>query len=116
MEELDSFGCDLITSRLHLPPDRCSPGNHFYIGGKGLDHHITLVTYSLQRRCDRLPINMIVARCPAITAASVEMPEVFARFADCRSLVLFLDIHVENIQVQTQRFAADILDHLQPLD
>src|SRR6185295_19139680 len=85
MEEFDSFGCDLITSRLHLPPDRCSPGNHFYIRGKGLDHHITLVTYSLQRSCDRLPIDMIVARRPAVTAARVEMAEVFARFADRRS-------------------------------
>ena len=74
-----------------------------------------LYLMALQGRGDRLPVDVIVARRAAVAAAGVEVGERFAGFADRFALVLLLDVHVERVEVELQRFAADVLDHLQTL-
>ena len=58
---------------------------------------------------------MVVARSAAIGAAGVEMAEELADFLNGFGLVLFLDVHVERIEMDLQGGTADIGNHFQGL-
>ena len=58
---------------------------------------------------------MIVAGRAAVAAAGMEVAQQLARLANGGGLVLLLDIHVERVEVQLERRAADRLDQLQRL-
>src|SRR5207248_1336576 len=78
-QKLQSLDRDLIPRRLHAPPNCRSPGNHFDIRCEGFNYHVALIADILERSCNRLPINMIVARRAAIAAARMKMPQQLAR-------------------------------------
>src|SRR4051812_36269324 len=105
-EKLDSFCGDLVAGRFHLPPDGGRPGDDLHIRRERFDDNIALVVDRLERCDDRFPIDVIVARGAAITAARMKMTESLAGFANSGSLVLFLDIHMERIEVQSKRLAS----------
>ena len=48
----------------------------FHVGGERLDDHVAIVANCAQRRGDRLPVDVIVARRAAVAAAGVEVAEV----------------------------------------
>ena len=68
-----------------------------------------------QRFGDGFPIDVIVAGRAAIAAAGVKMAEQFAGFANGRGLVFLLDVHVESVEVNLQRRAADGFHHFDRL-
>ena len=87
LKELQALGGDLLSSWLHLPPDSRCPGDHLHVGRKRLDNDIALVLDRLERSDDRLPVDVVIARCAAVAAAGVKVPEVFAGGADGLGLV-----------------------------
>src|SRR5687767_4019174 len=115
LQELDSLNGDFVTGGFHAPPDGGGTGDDFDVGGEGFDDNVTFVFDGLESGGDRFPIDVIISRSAAITAASMEMCEVPAGFANGFALVLLFNVHVERIQVQFKRGAANVLDHLQAL-
>ena len=85
--------------------------DHLYIGREGFNDHIAALADCFESGSDGFPINMIIARCAAVTAASVEMSQRFPSFPNRLRLVLLLDIHMECVEVQLERRAAHVLNH-----
>src|SRR5207244_7936329 len=115
LEELQPFHRDLVAGRLDATPDRGRAGDDLHVGGERFDHDVAVVLDRLERRSDRLPVDVIVAGRAAVAAAGVEMAEQFARLADRGPLEFLLDIHVERIEVQLERLGTDVLDELEAL-
>lgn len=106
---------DVITLGLDFAPDRGGASNDFDVGGEGLDDNIALVPNLVQSADDRLPIDVVAPRCATIATARVEMAQELAGLQDRFGLVLFLDVHVEGIEVNLHGFAADSFHQLQRL-
>src|SRR2546426_4991475 len=81
-QEFDAFGGDFVARRFDAAPDGRSASDDLDVRGEGFNDNIALVTNALERGGDWLPIDVIVAGRAAITAASVEMGEVLAGFAN----------------------------------
>ena len=58
---------------------------------------------------------MIIARCPAITAAGVKMSELLSRSANRFALMFLLNVCVKRIQMKLKHRAANICDEFQAL-
>ena len=58
---------------------------------------------------------MVAAGRAPVAAARVEVAQRLAGLDDCRSLILFLDVHVERVEVQDDILRADGLDEREPL-
>src|SRR5947199_8949567 len=106
LQELQSFDGDLIAGRLDATPDGRRARDDLHIGGERLDHHVALVTNGLEPRRNLFPINMIVARLPAIAAAGVEMARKFPGLAVPGPLNLSFVVIVEVVRFSLDTFVA----------
>src|SRR5579871_3892554 len=82
LQELQALHRNLVTGRFDAPPDGRGAGDDFHIRRERLDHHVLLVADGFERGGDGLPIDVIVARCAAVAAASMKMAECLAGLAD----------------------------------
>ena len=64
LEKFQSLHGNLVASGFHATPDGGRLGNDLDIRGEGFDHHISLVADALERRNDRLPVNVIISGVP----------------------------------------------------
>lgn len=106
---------NLVARFFHSPPDPGTGCNAWHIQRDGFKRDVAIVFDGLQGGGDGLPINVIIARRPAICAASMDVTEVFACALDCFALMLLLDVRVKGIEMQFEIWTADVGDEFQSL-
>jgi len=114
-QELEAVHGDFVARGFDAAPDGGGAGDDLDVGGEGFDDDDALITDGLERGGDGFPINVIVTGRAAAAAAGVEMAQRLARLANGGGGVLFLDVHVEGVEVQPERGIADVADHFEAL-
>jgi len=106
---------DVIAPGLDVPPDRGGAGDDLDVGSKGFDDDGAAIVDGFEGPSDAWPVGVIAAGRAAIAAARVEMAELPARLPDCGAEILFLDVHMERVEMKLHGRRADRGDQTQAL-
>ena len=114
-KKFQAFDSDFFIAGFDAAPNGGGAGDNFDIGRKRFDDDVAVVTDIVKGFCNGGPVCVIAAGRTAIAAAGVEVAEMRTGAANGGGGRFLLDIHVESVEKNFKRRAADIFDHLEGL-